>query len=748
MSRQPVMRADFSLPLAAIAALVIGLLLLVMMMMVDQFDRSAQVREELIVRHGINARVHEVASTVLPQVMWDDAVLNLDNRFDPKWAGENIGTYLNKVAGFDASFVLDRRQRPIFASEGGRQVAASTYDGFAPALRSLVARVRQAEHRRGPLPKTAGADAVLSPPVQASGIVGVNGDVYIAVATLVAPDFGRHRPLGARAPIVITAMRFDKDLLDSLANRFLLEGVHLHEGDSVFEGDESHALMQDSGGRHVATMDWIPQKPGRALLRRVGPPIMTIGVFLLAALALFYRRSRMATKDLIASEARATHLAFHDTLTGLPNRTLFLNRLEHALAQIGRSNGLLVVHCIDLDRFKEINDTLGHLVGDELLRAAAARMAAQCRASETFARLSGDEFAIVQTDVTMDDAANLAARLCEIMMEPFELSSGRVFVSCSIGIAGTTDSGTDSAELFRQADLALYRAKGEARAQFCIFESEMDALIKSRRSLEADLRDAMEASDLRLAYQPQVDGHGRICGVEALLRWHHPVRGEVSPAFFIPVAEQSSLIQALGMFTLRRAFEDSHRWKGLQIGINISANQIRMKDFVPSLAQLVAETGIDPAGFELEITEGVLLRDDPETHRTLLDLRALGFGLALDDFGTGYSSLSYLRRYPINKIKIDRSFIMSIGIERDSEEVVRAIVRLARALKLGVIAEGVETLEQREWLKSTGCLNIQGYLFGKAMASEEIDRLWRHRDRAVDPCVTTAAPPAKQLRAA
>jgi diguanylate cyclase (GGDEF)-like protein len=729
-------KVDFTLSLAVLAAVVIGLLLFVMVMLVDQFDISAQAREENIVRHGVAARVHEVASTVLPQVMWDDAVLNLDNRFNRKWASENLGTYLNKTAGFDMTFALDPEERPIFAASGSADAALFTYEGFRHAFASLIAQVRRAERHRGPLPSKIGLNAVLAPPIQASAIAAVNGNVYIVVATLVTPDFGRFRPMRQRAPIVVTAMLIDQNLLDGLASRFLLDGVHLHGGDSAIEIDKSHAPMLDASGRQVATLDWIPQKPGHALLSRLGLPIMSVGSFLFAALILFYRRSRTAAKGLIASEARATHLAFHDTLTGLPNRILFRSRLEHALAQIDRSDGLVVVHCMDLDRFKEINDTLGHQVGDELIRAAAARMAAQCRVSETFARLSGDEFAIVQSNVTIAAAATLAARLCEIMMQPFELSSGRVFVSCSIGMACTADSHADPAELFRQADLALYRVKSEGRGQFRIFEAEMDAVIKSRRSLEADLRDALDAGQLRLAYQPQVDGRDRMTGVEALLRWRHPTRGDVSPAYFIPVAEQSSLISAIGMFTLRRAFEDSRRWKGLRIGINVSANQIRMKDFVPGLAGLVAEMAVDPANFELEITEGVLLRDDPETHDTLSALKALGFGLALDDFGTGYSSLSYLRRYPISKIKIDRSFIISIGVERDSEEVVRAIVKLARALKLAVIAEGVETNEQRHWLKASGCLAVQGYLFGKAMSAEDVDALWDNPNHVLAPIGT------------
>jgi len=725
MAWRKIIGANASLPLALLAAVVIGFLLFGMTALVDEFDRSAQLREEQIVEHGITARVHEIATTVVPQVMWDDAVKHLDNQFDQRWANDNLGAYLYKTGGFNEIFVVDRSDRPVFASTAGAPVPLSNYSGFAARVHSLIGRVRRREAERGPLPLAPLPNGVLSPAIQATDIIADDDEIYVVVATLVGPDFGRFRPRFTRAPIVVTAMLIDQNLLDGIASRFLLDTVHLRPGNSQIESDEAHAALYDAQGHHIATMDWLPQRPGHTLLGRIGPSMSVIGIAVLFAIAFFHRRNRLMARGLIASEARATHLAFHDTLTGLPNRRLFLDRLAHALVALCRSPGTVIVHCIDLDRFKEINDTLGHLVGDELIRAAARRMASQCRSSETFSRMSGDEFAILQTNATAADAAVLAARLCAVMQEPFELGSSRVFVACSIGIATTTECGIDPNELFRRADLALYRAKADARGHFCIFEQDMDAAIKSRRSLESDLRDAIEEGALQLHYQPQVDCDARMTGVEALVRWRHPARGDISPALFIPIAEQSGLIAALGMFTLRRAFEDSRRWKNLRVGINISANQIRMREFVPALSQLIAETGVNPSNFELELNEGVLLRDDPETHATLRSLRSLGFPLVLDDFGTGYSSLSYLRRYPINKIKIDRSFVSNLGVESDSEEVVAAIVRLARALRMAVIAEGVETADQWNWVNALGCTDAQGYLFGKAVPADDIDELWR-----------------------
>jgi EAL domain-containing protein (putative c-di-GMP-specific phosphodiesterase class I) len=275
----------------------------------------------------------------------------------------------------------------------------------------------------------------------------------------------------------------------------------------------------------------------------------------------------------------------------------------------------------------------------------------------------------------------------------------------------------------RQADLALYRAKDTAKGQYCFFEIEMDAAVKARRALESDLRTALAQGSLHMAYQPQVNTAEGMVGVEALARWDHPVLGEVPPSVFVPIAEECGLILELGLFTLRQAFADSKRWRGLKVAVNVSAKQLRMHDFAAQVLKLVDEYGVDPRQFELEITEGILLGDDAETRDMLDRLRDAGFALVLDDFGTGYSSLSYLQHYPISKIKIDRSFIANLGAEAEGEAVIGAIVKLARALRLSVIAEGVETADQVARLAATDCVDMQGYLFGRPVSAAEIDAL-------------------------
>jgi len=350
-----------------------------------------------------------------------------------------------------------------------------------------------------------------------------------------------------------------------------------------------------------------------------------------------------------------------------------------------------------------------------------------CRSDEVVARLGGAEFAILQGDAQPHQMSGTGERILRLLSGPVELSSGRVFVTASVGLTHCRDANADPGEIMRQADLAVDRAETDGGGRACFFEPEMDMALRARKSLEHDLREALANESFTMVYQPQANLRGVVTGVEALIRWSHPVRGPVSPAFFIPVAEECGLIEEIGAYTLRQAFRDSRRWPQMTVAVNVSAAQLRNPQFPDLVGRMLAEADVRAEQFELEITEGVLLADDDSTHDTLHKLRAMGFRLALDDFGTGYSSLGYLRRYPVDKIKIDRSFVVNLGIERDAEAVVGAIVKLARALNLKVIAEGVETEEQQMGLERAGCRHIQGYLFSRPLTAELVDHLVRAR---------------------
>ncbi|MFD2184935.1 EAL domain-containing protein [Rhodoplanes azumiensis] len=433
-------------------------------------------------------------------------------------------------------------------------------------------------------------------------------------------------------------------------------------------------------------------------------------------------------------EARIRHLAHFDGLTELANRTLFRTRLESGVARERPSGEGLALICIDLDGFKDVNDTLGHPIGDRLLKDVADRLRGCVREQDTAARIGGDEFAVVQDGITgTADAGRLAERLIAVISAPYLIESHAITVTPCLGIATTLDGDSRTPdELLNHADMALYRAKARGRRSHCFFEPDMDAQLKARRALEVHLRAAHEAEEFEVHYQPWVDlRSGTVQGFEALLRWTHPERGPVSPAEFIPLAENIGLIVPLGEWVLRRACADAARWpETVDIAINLSPLQFRSGDIVRTVRSVLADSGIAPARLELEITETVLLEDSPTNLATLHGLRALGVRIAMDDFGTGYSSIGYLRRFPFDKIKIDRSFVSELPNDIDCLTITRGVADLAAGLGMSTIAEGIETVEQQEILRAIGCTLGQGYLFGAAMPAARAEAMARSRRTA------------------
>ena len=425
---------------------------------------------------------------------------------------------------------------------------------------------------------------------------------------------------------------------------------------------------------------------------------------------------------------RASYLAAHDLLTGLPNRSLFGDRLHQALAMARRESTPLAVLCLDLDRFKEVNDTLGHAAGDRLLKIVAGRMTAVLRESDTLARLGGDEFAVVQPKAVQPEAADgLARRLIEVLEEPIELDGHSVTVGVSIGIAMADQSGSaDPTQLMRDADLALYQAKESGRGGYSFFAPEMNRKLRERRALEADLRTALAQGDFRLAYQPQVNlDTGEVTGAEALLRWERPGVGNVPPDQFIALAEETGLIGPIGTWALQEACREAASWpEHVSVAVNVSPVQFRQPGLFEAVVAALDASGLSPDRLEIEITEGVLLKDTDGTLATLRRLREVGVKIAMDDFGTGYSSLGYLQKFPFDKVKIDRSFVRHLGDDRSAEAIVRAVVGMSHALGVRTIAEGVETEEQAEMLRMKGCQAVQGYLFGRPMTAELLTGLF------------------------
>ena len=438
------------------------------------------------------------------------------------------------------------------------------------------------------------------------------------------------------------------------------------------------------------------------------------------AVLILYRQLGKAARSLRASEARAQHVASHDEVTQLPNKTLLLERVHDLLKS--DSSGCSLV-CIGLDRFDETVEALGAQSGDEVLQEMAIRLTEFGQPTDTIARIRHDTFALLLAGCETGVAVQIAENAVRRLAEPYVASDGKAFISCSAGVTGVTRGFDQTAEALRQAHLALAHARTQGGARVSLFDVSMDHAPKDRKYLESELRSALARGALTLVYQPQVNSKGVIFGVEALARWHSPGRGDISPAVFIPLAETCGLSDAIGLFVLRQAFIDARRWPHLKVAVNLSISQIRNGNLLEDIRGLIAETGATARNIELEITEGVFLEEGNDVFETLAGLRRMGFSIALDDFGTGYSSLAYLRRFPVDKIKIDRSFVSQLGMRPESSAIIRAIVDLADALELRVLAEGVENRAQAERLAEVGCHLYQGFHFSPGVTPETVDQI-------------------------
>jgi diguanylate cyclase (GGDEF)-like protein len=457
-------------------------------------------------------------------------------------------------------------------------------------------------------------------------------------------------------------------------------------------------------------------RPAMVTTLAIGAASSVLGLLLVITLRIVPLRLMRQALD------RAAYLSAHDHLTGLPNRRLLADRLQQAILAADRTGIEFALLGLDLDHFKEVNDSLGHAAGDALLQTISSRLRTCLRDSDTLARTGGDEFSIIQLGIRQpQDAAVLATRLIDAVTEPVPLDGQVVFVGLSVGIT-LRSPGVSGAELSKQADVALYEAKAAGRGCYCFFAPDMDAALQRRRAIEQDLRAALAKAELEVHYQPQVDvGSERIVGAEALMRWHRSGNGTVSPAEFIPIAEESGLIVPLGAWILGQACQEAAKWPAqMHVAVNVSPVQIRAAGFMDTIRCVLRESGLDAQRLELEITEGVLLHNTVQTCGVLAELRDLGVRLAIDDYGIGHSSIGYLQDFLFDKIKIDRSFVANLGIDGKASAIVHAIIALCDVLGLRVCAEGVETRTQFDILRALGCHEFQGFLYSPAVRADQL----------------------------
>lgn len=558
------------------------------------------------------------------------------------------------------------------------------------------------------------------------------------------PDTPGVKPTPGAEPLLVSVRYLDTSFARGLAKEQFLAGARLARTVRLLPGEHSLPLTS-SRGQRVGYLIWQADRPGRAVWSAMAPTaglalaglLAALGALILVLGKLMRRDARSieqlaaAHLELKAKEAQAHHLAYHDPLTGLPNRAFF-NSVGDQIAAAPQGE-IWAILLIDLDRFKQVNDTLGHLGGDVLIQQVAQRLKALTSSADIVARLGGDEFAILLSErKSQAEIGAVAETMIAMLRQPFEVLGTNVYIGASIGIACHPSCSGDRSELMRKADIAMYRAKAEGRDAFRFFTEDMDESVKFRREIERDLREAIaDKRDLHVHYQPQMDPTGKhVVGLEALLRWEHPERGSLSPQVFVPIAEETGLIRELGLWVMREACEAARAWPNVSMAINLSPIQFRMRNFSTEIAAIVREAGVRPSQIELEVTESVLLDDDENVRNALRTLRKAGFRIALDDFGTGYSSLSYLNKYEVDKIKIDRSFTSRLGETGDAAAIIHAVVRLGHAMGLSVTAEGVETPEQQAFLEGAGCNELQGFLFSPAVSYAELSSFMRRDRRA------------------
>jgi diguanylate cyclase (GGDEF)-like protein len=668
---------------------------------------------------------------------------------DQKWLDENVGFRLFDLFDAHETYVLDAHDQPVYASVRRRHAPPAAFERVAPAVGRFVKLARGEIKRPSgrsnlnerlpgsppapiifpPQPGLSDVPMTVFPTVRttpsvlhATDLVRIGGKVAIVSVMQMARVRNGVASTASPAPVLVNLRYLDNAFLQEAAKQNYLMEPRLADKVAPRDG-ETWTPVTDSDGVPLTNMFWKPLLGGSVVINSLLVPaagMFTVIALLVLLMSLKLRRLmkqddervaelEQAHLELKAKEAQAHHLAYHDVLTGLPNRAMFNDNAEQALIR-ARHGERMAILLLDLDRFKNVNDRFGHLAGDALIEEVGRRLSR----------------VLQREDLEQDIEATLD-RILEDLHRPYDILGNQAHVGVSIGVALAPDCGTDRTDLMRKADIALYRAKDEGRDCYRFFTDSMDETVQLRAGLEADLREALATgTGLSVHYQPLVDSTARkVIGLEALVRWDHPERGSVAPQLFVPVAEETGLICELGDWVLAEACKVAAEWPNLTIAINLSPVQFCDDGLAERVCRIVREAGVSPHQIELEVTEGVVLDQNETVRGALQRLRVEGFRIALDDFGTGYSSLSYLRDFEVDKIKIDKSFIHSLGLTMDAGAIVTAVVTLGHAMGLQVTAEGVETADQEDFLRLAGCNQLQGFLFSRAVPADQLKRSLR-----------------------
>jgi diguanylate cyclase (GGDEF)-like protein len=690
-------------------------------------DERALERETALVARLITGQLLTLAHDQESVTTSNAAVINTRLVLNPTWIDSQLGQWMHTYFGHDRTFVLGGDDTPVYAMNEGTRASLSLYEKDRPAYDAIVHSLRMLMATPDLAKYYAGKRAH---PPQVTDIMVISGKPAIVSAIPIVTQSEALEQQPGTEFIHLSVMFLAEDFARDIERRYMLRNASFSLAASNGAGHAAFPLMNNAG-RLVGFFEWQPDTPGKRTLAEI-LPVLAIA-FLIGGIALLLMATKLwrSSQAVRAGHLKAQHMANHDALTGLPNRAFFEQTLEQAIPETSSIGGPLALFMLDLDRFKQVNDTRGHDAGDELIRAVARRMLDLVDDGQFIARIGGDEFAVICKNCSGEaDALRRAHKAIDSLGRPYTIFGGEVFIGVSVGIILTTDPTAQRHELVRKADIALYEAKADGRNCAIVYAEQMNELLQLRHTVEGELREALKAGDqLSVSFQPLFDAQSRITGAEALARWQHPKFGSISPAQFIPVAESAGLIEAVGESVLQRACEMGARFPGRTIAVNISPVQLRNPKFQARIFELLRETGMRAADLELEITEGILLEDTAVAIETLHSFRAAGIKIALDDFGTGYSSLNYLKRYAVDRVKIDRSFVSQLGEDKTSFAIVEAMITLAHAMGIEVTAEGVETRSQFQMLRDMRCNTFQGYLMSAPISPEEVANLFAEQPR-------------------
>ncbi|WP_080517681.1 putative bifunctional diguanylate cyclase/phosphodiesterase [Cereibacter sphaeroides] len=678
---------------------------------VKAVDADAEARQIRFAQRALLRETRELLQQQQASTVWDESVVHV-RAGDRDWIDSNLGTWMHEEYGQDETYIVDPASRIVYVARERVTGQPGPRATLPPAVEEMVEEMRPM--MRAATRNRADSTADVAG-LSLSRFVLLGGKPALVSVVPIVPDTPAVMQAAGTEYLHVAVQMADADMAARLSNTYEFDRGSF----SVQPGPEDRLSvpLRDGAGRPIAWFVWRADRPGHRIVDEMLPVVGLFAAFGAALLTWLLRTLWTASRRLHQSEEEARYLAMHDPLAGIPNRTLFEDRLDQALKAERRGGPPVALLCLDLDRFKAVNDTMGHQAGDELIRQMAARLRSHVRETDTVARLGGDEFGVILIGMASDETlGRYCSGLVHLLAAPCDLKCGQVQIGASIGAvrAASVDGGREA--ILRSADTALYRAKAEGRGRYCIATPEMNDIFRRRHEIERDLREAVaEGGQIHVLYQPIFDAEERIVAAEALVRWNHPILGQMGPETFLSIAEETGLIDRIGHHVLEQACILAATSGIPRVSVNVSPVQLRQETFADEVLAVMAAHSLSGERLVLELTEKFTLDAGPATLANLARLRAAGVSIALDDFATGQSLLRYVRDYQIDTIKIDRSYVARLGTGDGTDQIVRAILDLGRAMGIEVTAEGVERASQREALLGMGCHGFQGYLLGRPM---------------------------------